>query len=126
MNIATRQIGRLTKKIQRQDRPLVRMPPSTGPIATATPVVAPNAPKATPRSLPVYVVPRIASEVANIAAPPMPWPARAIARNSMLGARPQSSEPIVKSAVPITKTLRRPKMSASEPAVSSSAARLSA
>ena len=126
MNMAKRQIGRLTKKIQRHDRPLVRTPPRTGPIATATPVVAPKAPKATPRSLPVYVVPRIASEVANIAAPPMPWAARAIARNSMLGARPQSSDPSVNSAVPMTKTRRRPKMSASDPAVSRSAARLRA
>ena len=46
---ATRQIGRLTKKIQRHDSPLVSTPPSTGPMATAMPVVAPKAPKATPR-----------------------------------------------------------------------------
>ena len=52
MTIATRQIGMLTKKIQRHERPLVSTPPSTGPTATATPVVAPKAPNATPRSRP--------------------------------------------------------------------------
>ena len=50
---ATKQIGMFTKKIQRQLMPLVRMPPSTGPTATATPVVAPKAPNATPRSRPL-------------------------------------------------------------------------
>ena len=41
-------------------------------------------------------------------------------------AAPQAIEPSVKSDRPITKTRRRPYRSASEPAVSSSAARLSA
>ena len=116
----------LTKKIQRQLRPLVRTPPSTGPIATATPVVAPNAPKATPRSLPVNAEASRASAVANIAAPPMPWKARAAVRRPTSWARPQATEPTVKRTVPITKTRLRPYRSASEPAVSSSDARLSA
>ena len=49
---ATMPIGRLTRKIQRHDNPLVIAPPSTGPTATATPVTAPNTPNATPRSRP--------------------------------------------------------------------------
>ena len=39
---ARMQIGMFTQKIQCQDRPLVSTPPSTGPTATATPVVAPK------------------------------------------------------------------------------------
>ena len=124
--IATTQIGRLTQKIQRHDRPLVSTPPRTGPIATATPVVAPKAPNATPRSRPVNALDSSASAVANIAAPPMPWPARAIERKWIVGARPHRNEPTVNSTVPITNTRRRPNRSASDPAVSSSAARLSA
>ena len=116
----------LTKKIHRHDRPLVSTPPSTGPRATATPVVAPNAPNATPRSRPWYAVPIRASAVANIAAPPIPWKARASVRNVVSCAAPQAIEPIVNSAVPITNSRRRPNRSASDPAVRSSAARLSA
>ena len=79
--IATRQIGMLTKKIHRHERPLVSTPPRTGPTATATPVVAPNTPNATPRSRPWNAEAMSASAVANIAAPPMPWKARASCRN---------------------------------------------
>ena len=105
---ATRQIGMLTKKIQRHDNPLVSTPPSTGPIATATPVVAPNAPNAVPRSLPWNAEASSASAVANIAAPPIPCPARAMHKKTRLGARPHRAEPIVNSTVPIANTSRRP------------------
>ena len=115
-----------TKKIHRHDRPLVSTPPSTGPIATATPVVAPNTPNAVPRSLPLNASASSASAVANMAAPPMPWKAREMVRKRMSCADPQAIEPSVNSTVPITKTRRRPNRSASEPAVSSRAARLSA
>ncbi len=93
MAMATRQIGMLTKKIQRQLRPLVSTPPSTGPTATATPVVAPKAPKAMPRSRPLKAVASRARAVANIAAPPMPWKARAIERKSTSWASPHATEP---------------------------------
>ena len=74
---ATTPIGMLTKKIQRHDRPVVIAPPSTGPTATATPVIAPKTPNAMPRSRPWNACASSASEVANMIAPPMPWaPAR--------------------------------------------------
>ena len=47
---AIRPSGTLTKKIQRQERSVVMIPPSTGPTATETPVVAPKTAKAAPRS----------------------------------------------------------------------------
>jgi hypothetical protein len=34
-------IGRLMRKIQRQSRPLVRAPPTSGPMANEAPIVAP-------------------------------------------------------------------------------------
>ena len=126
MAIAARQMGMLTKKIQRHDSPEVSTPPSTGPMATATPVVAPKAPKATPRSRPWNAEAMRASAVANIAAPPMPWKARAICRKRTSWAAPQAMEPTMNSPVPITNSNRRPYRSASDPAVSSRAARLSA
>ena len=112
----------LTRKIQRHDRPLVSAPPRTGPTATATPVTAPKTPNATPRSLPRNAFASSARPVANMIAPPTPWAARARLRNVEPEARPQSSEPSVKTTIPIENSSRRPKRSASEPAVSSSAA----
>ena len=106
--MATRQIGMLTKKIHRHDRPLVRTPPSTGPMATATPVVAPKTPNAVPRSLPWNALASRARAVLNIAAPPMPWNAREMVRKKMSWADPQAIDPSVNSTVPITKTRRRP------------------
>ena len=115
-------IGRFTKKIQRQESPLVITPPSTGPTATATPVTAPKTPNAVPRSVGAKAWASSASEVANMIAPPVPCSARASARNVTELASPQSSEPPVKTTMPMANTRRRPARSAIEPAVSSSAA----
>src|ERR671930_2441871 len=62
---AARPIGTLTKKIQRQSRAAMMTPPSTGPIASATPVTPPNTPNATPRSGPRNAFAIRASAVAN-------------------------------------------------------------
>jgi hypothetical protein len=43
-------IGTFTKKIHSQPMPSVSTPPTSGPTATANPVVAPQSPKAVPRS----------------------------------------------------------------------------
>ena len=63
-----------------------------------------------------------ASETANIAAPPMPWMARAMLRNVASGARPAASEAPEKMASPTANTARRPSRSAREPAVNTTAA----
>ena len=68
-------IGRLTKKIQRQPAHSVSAPPTSGPIATAAPIVAPQIPKAVPRSRPWNSWVRMASETENMIAPPTPWSA---------------------------------------------------
>ena len=115
-------IGRLTKKIQRQPTYVVSAPPTSGPIATAAPTVAPQMPKAVPRSRPWNSCEMIASETANIAAPPIPCTPRARISQSGDCAAPQRAEASVKSAIPPRKTRLRPSRSPSEPALSSVAA----
>ncbi len=110
----------------RQLKPVVIAPPRIGPTAVAMPVTAPQTPNAMPRSRPVKVAARIASDVANSMAPPTPWAAREPISISGLTAAPRSAEPAVNTTRPSPKTSRRPKRSESDPAVSSSAARESA
>ena len=124
--IAPIPIGTLMKKMNSQPNPSVSAPPTSGPIATAAPVVAPQSPNAVPRSAPWKALASSASEVANISAPPTPCTARARLSASGLSARPQASEAMVKTTRPATKISRRPNRSASEPPVSSSAASESA
>ena len=50
--IAAMPIGTLTKKIDSQPLASTSTPPTSGPIATAAPVVAPHSPIAVPRSRP--------------------------------------------------------------------------
>jgi hypothetical protein len=119
-------IGTLTRKIARQFQSVVIRPPSTGPAATAMPVIAPQMPKAVPRSLPRKLWPSSASEVANTTAPPMPWPHRDRMSISGSWARPHSRDPSVKIVSPIANSRLRPYRSASTPEVSSSDARVRA
>ena len=119
-------IGAFTKKIHRQDRPEVSRPPSSGPIATARPVTAPQTPNAVPRSRPRNASASRASETANMIAPPMPCSARDSWSISVVVAKPQSTEAVVNTARPIRYSSRRPNMSARLPAVSRNAARVSA
>ena len=70
--IAAIPIGTLTKKIDSQPMLSVSTPPTSGPIATAAPMVAPQMPNAVPRSRPWKAAASSASEVANITAPPTP------------------------------------------------------
>jgi hypothetical protein len=62
------------------------------------------------------------SETANITAPPTPCSARARLRKVGSGASPHSNEATEKIPRPVANTRRRPSRSASEPAVSTSAA----
>ena len=63
-----------------------------------------------------------ASETANMIAAPMPCTAREELSITMSGADAQTSEATVKMERPIVNRKRRPKRSASEPAVSTTAA----
>ena len=89
-------------------------------------MVAPQIPSAVPRSRPWNSCAINASEVPNIIAPPTPCTARDRFRKSGSGASPQASDEAVKTASPSVKTSLRPSMSASDPAASTKAARVSA
>jgi len=115
-------IGTLTKKIHSQPNASVKAPPTSGPTATAPPIVAPQAPIAVPRSRPWNSCAIRASEVANIAAPPIPWSPRARLRSVAFPEMPQRKDARVKITKPAVKTRRRPIRSANEPAVSRKAA----
>ena len=119
-------IGAFTKKIHRQDKPEVSRPPSSGPIATARPVTAPQTPKAVPRSRPRNASASRASETANMIAPPTPCNPRESWSISVLVANPHRTEATVKIVRPIRYIRRRPNMSARLPAVSRNAARVRA
>jgi hypothetical protein len=119
-------IGAFTKKIHRQEMPEVSIPPSSGPTATARPVTAPQAPNATPRSLPRKESDSSASDIANMIAPPTPCKARDNCSITVLTAKPHSTDAKVKTARPTRYSRRRPNMSARLPAVSRNAARVSA
>ncbi len=114
------------KKIDCQPKSWVRKPPSSGPIAAEAAIVAPHAPNAVPRSRPRNSCASSDSEVANMIAPPIPWPARASTRNSELGDSAHSSEVRLNSPSPIMNRSLRPYRSASEPIVSSTEASVSA
>ncbi len=112
-------IGRLTRKIHCQSRPLVSTPPTNGPSANDAPMAAPYAASAPARSrAPGKAWASSASETANMIAAPMPCTARALLSIAMSWASPQASEARVKIARPIVNRRRRPRRSASAPAVS--------
>src|SRR3954447_4998109 len=93
-------IGTLTKKIDCQLICSVSTPPTSGPMATAAPMVAPQMPNAVPRSGPLNALAMSDSEVANIAAPPTPWRPRAKIRSVDDGEMPQRMEALVNPTRP--------------------------
>jgi len=119
---ATRPRGTFSRNTQRQFSS-VSTPPSSGPAAIARPVVAPNTANALPRSRPWKSCAIRAGATANMTAAPTPCTPRATSSMIELGAAPQHSDAIVNTQSPTVQTRRRPRRSASEPAVSSSEAR---
>ena len=119
-------IGTLTKKIHSQPRLSVRIPPISGPTATAPPTVAPQIPIAVARSRPSNSWAIRASEVANIAAAPAPCRPRP--KFSIVGSleSPQSAEATMNRPKPMLKTRRRPSRSPIEPKTSRKEARVRA
>ena len=119
-------IGTLTKKIKRHPAYVVSAPPTRGPIATAIPTVAPQIPYAVPRSFPWNSCAMIASETANIPAPPIPCNPRERMRKSGDVAAPHNADATVNSAIETRNTRFRPSRSPSEPALRIVAASVSA
>ena len=91
--------------------PWTTAPPTSGPIATARPLIPPQAPSARPRFSAGTAALRIVSVSGSTIAPPKPWTARATISASIEGASAAAAEPAVKIASPITNMRRRPKRS---------------
>jgi hypothetical protein len=106
------------RKIQRQPRAEVSAPPTSGPTANEPPIVAPYAASTFTRScVRGNVWESTASETANMTAAPRPCAARAALSIVIDCAAAHSSEVAVKRPRPTRNRRRRPKRSASEPAV---------
>ena len=118
--------GTLMKKIQLQLICSVRMPPISGPIASAIADTPTQIPIAVPRCRGGKVAVMIESVAGFISAAPTPWTTRAPIRNAAPVARPHASEEAVKIVRPTMKISRRPSMSASLPPVSMSTAKVRA
>ncbi len=115
--IAAMPTGMLTQKMLRQPTALTSTPPTTGPSAIDRPTTPPQIPMArarSVRSVNVFVMIDIATGLSID--PPMACTIRKATSAPRLGARLHSSDPIVNTARPVWKVLRRPTRSAVEPA----------
>ncbi len=122
---STSPIGTLSQKIHCQAMPSTTAPPTTGPKATASPPMPPQAPSASPRRSGGTAALRIVSVSGITIAAPRPWTARARLSSSTLGASAAPTEAAVKTATPIANSRRRPKRSPSAAPVRSSTAKVS-
>ena len=122
---STMPIGTFSQKTQCHENPSTTAPPTSGPKATARPLIPPHAPSARPRRSAGTATARIVSVSGITIAPPSPCSARAASRAPIVGARAAAAEETVKMARPIASSLRRPKRSPSAAPVSRSTAKVS-
>ena len=118
-------IGTLSQKIQCQESPLTTAPPTSGPNATARPLMPPQMPNATPRRPAGTAADRTVSVSGMTIAPPTPWAARATSRARIDGASAAAADATVKIAMPIANSRRRPNRSPRAAPVNSSTANVS-
>ena len=125
-------IGRLMRKTEPQSLPVSqllqygcsrRMPPSTGPSATAAPTAPAQAPMALPRSCGGKTTVMIARVVGRTAAPPTPMRARNAISMPGVVAKAQAVDAMTKMTRPIIRTFLRPYLSPRMPQVNSSDAK---
>ena len=105
-------MGRLTRKIGRHSRPnrsaSISSPPTSGPVMVASPMVAPNMPKAVARSWGGKVTWMTERIWGNMIAPISPWRTREPISISGVWASPQRAEATVNPAMPIMNRRLRP------------------
>ena len=118
-------IGRLRKKIQRQESASISQPPMNGPSAVDTPDSPAQAPIARPRSSGWKLAWSTDSDPGVSSAPPAPWRNRAAISQPVPWASPHSTEAAVNQTTPMRKMRRRPKRSPSAPPSSTNAASIS-
>ena len=105
---ATRPIGRLIQKIQRQPGPSVSSPPSSGPATEDRPKTAPKYPMYLPRSRGGITSPMVA-KASDIRPPaPRPWTARKPISISMFCDSADRTEPARKVTIAAMNSGRRP------------------
>ena len=98
---ATRPIGTLSQKIHSQLMPWTTAPPTSGPSATDTPVIALKMPIAAPRFAGGNAALSSASPSGISSAAPAPWTARAAISQPTSGASAQAADAAVKRPRPI-------------------------
>ena len=106
--IAARPIGTLIQKIHSQLMPSTTAPPTSGPLATESPVIALKIPIAAPRRSGGKAALRSARPSGMISAAPAPWTARAAISQPASGASAQAADAAANSARPAAYRLRRP------------------
>ena len=116
------QNGTLMKNNQRQFNQSSNSPPKDGPAAAASPPTAPHTPIATVRFSAGNSGRTSANDAGVNCAPPIACTRRANTNKCVVGARPHSTDPILKSARPRMNERLRPLTSAKRPAVRSPAA----
>ena len=99
---ASTPIGTLIQKIQCQSSPWVTAPPTSGPPATASPLIPPKIPTAAPRRSAGKAAARMVSASGVTAADPSPCTARAAISSPESGATAHAAEATVNSARPAT------------------------
>src|SRR6266496_1220792 len=87
-------MGTFSQKIHCQAIPWTIAPPTSGPKATARPLMPPQAPRARPRFAAGTALERMVSVSGITIAPPSPWKARARLSVSTEGASAAATEPI--------------------------------
>ena len=110
------------KNIHSQPTYCVSIPPNVGPMALATPFIAPQTPMASPRCCGGTATTRMARLTGTMIAPPTACSARKAISRSMWPAIPQASEKTVKITMPAMNSFFRPSRSATRPAGMSSTA----
>ena len=117
--------GTLSQKIHCQEMPSTTAPPTSGPKATASPLIPPHTPSASPRLLAGTAAERIVSVSGVTSAPPKPCTALAASSAAIEGASAAAAEAAVKTAMPTANMRRRPKRSPSAAPVSRKTAKVS-
>ena len=102
-----------------------RIPPTTGPMAMASPDMAAQIPMAAPRSFPLNVEVMMESEPGRSMAAPSPWSARKPTSIPVDPDSPHSRDPNVNTPSPAMKNRFRPYRSPSAPPVSMNEAKVS-
>ena len=105
--------------------PLTIAPPTSGPSATARPLMPPQMPSASPRRSAGTEADRTVSVSGITMAPPTPWAARATSSAKIDGASAAAADAAVKIAIPIISSRRRPKRSPNAAPVNSRTANVS-